>query len=164
MTFVALAVVTLVLQRLLGIPGVPPWCGEAVVPMVLLVGSTLSHSEQRTVWGALLLGLAWDVTLEPVVGPGGISWTASALALQGLAAVLADRSPRAWVAGGVVGVVVLVVARELALLPLGLGSWSGWLAVARGALLTGLWCGAVGCVLALDLPARWKRHRARRLR
>jgi hypothetical protein len=29
--------------------------------------------------------------------------------------------------------------------------------------LTALWCGLVGTVLALDLPARWRAYRVRKL-
>ncbi len=31
-------------------------------------------------------------------------------------------------------------------------------------VLTSLWCGLVGWIIALDLPTRWITHRARRLR
>lgn len=164
MILLSLVVSTLVVQRVLGMPGFPPWCGEVVLPMVFLVAPALRSSEGHRIWWALGLGLAWDVTLEPVVGPGGISWTAAAVALHGMASFLADRTPRAWLVCGGVATVVLLIMRELALSPLGLGTPLVWVTLLRSAALTGLWCGAVGGVMALDLPSRWRRYHARRLR
>ena len=102
--------------------------------------------------------------LEPVVGPGGIAWSAAALALNGLAGVVADRSPKAWAGFGVAAAVIVTLVHHLAVLPLGLGSSLSAAQVLRTAVFTGAWCGLVGLVFALNVPQRWRALRARRLR
>ncbi len=155
---------TLLIQRTLGMPGLPPWTAEIILPVVWIVAAALLKRERGWPYEALLIGLSWDVLLEPVIGPGGIAWTAACLALYSLASLVADRSPKAWVGLGLVGAAVVTLVRQAALVPLGLPfslTLSHWL---RSVLFTGAWCGLVGIILALDLPGQWRNHRARKLR
>lgn len=161
---VLLVLLTLLAQRLLGMPGLPAWTTEIILPTAWLVAGAFSRMERGWPYHALALGLAWDLLFEPVIGPGGIAWSAACLGLYSLASVVADRTPKAWVGFGIVGVSIVLVVQKAALLPLGFGpsfSLSHWL---RSALLTGAWCGVVGLALALDLPGRWRANRARKLR
>jgi hypothetical protein len=159
-----LVAATLLLQYLLGLPGMPHWSVDLMVPMVWVVGPSLLRHERQWPYLALTVGLAWDLLLEPIVGPGGIAWSASALVCWGLAVVVADRSPRAWFAFGAVGAAVVILVRQLALLPLGQAAPLLWVSLFRSILLTGIWCGMVSWIIVLDLPQRWRRYRARRLR
>jgi hypothetical protein len=159
-----LAVLTLVLQRALGMPGMPTWFGHLILPMIWIVAASLLRKERHWPYEALLLGLAWDLLFGPVVGPGGIAWTAACLSLYGLASVVADRSPKAWAAFGSVGAVVVILVQRLAVMPLGLASFLTFSQLAWSAILTGLWCGFVGTVLALDLGKHWRAYRVRTLR
>jgi cell shape-determining protein MreD len=159
-----LVAVTLVLQRVLGMPGMPAWFGHLILPMIWIVAASLVRKERHWPYEALLLGLAWDLLFGPVVGPGGIAWTAACLSLYGLASVVADRSPRAWAAFGAVGAVVVILVQRLAVMPLGLASFLTFGQLAWSALLTGLWCGFVGTVLALDLGKHWRAYQVRKLR
>ena len=161
---IGLAVLTLVAQRLLGTPGLPMWPSEIVLPTVWIVAASLRSRELRWPYEALLLGLGWDLFLEPVVGPGGIAWTAAALCLHALASFVADRSSKAWAGFGVVGALVVTIVHHLALLPFGLATSMTVPHLARTALFSGLWCGLVSAVLALDLPKRWRAYRVRKLR
>ena len=161
---VGLAAVTLIVQRALGIPGVPVWFGYFILPMVWIVAPSLLRKERHWPYEALLLGLAWDLLFGPVVGPGGIAWTAACLSLYGLASVVADRSPRAWAAFGAVGTLVVMLVQRLAVLPFGLATSLTVQRLVWSVLLTGLWCGVVGAVLAFDLGKRWRAHRVRKLR
>ncbi len=164
MKMVALAVATLVLQRALGWPGMPQAASLVMLPMVLIVAGALLHHGYRWTQLAILLGLGWDLLLEPVVGPGGIAWSVAALGLCGLAGVVADRSAKAWIAFGAVGTLLVIVVRMLMLLPLGLHAatvWSAWLV---NVLTTAMWCGLVGWLRAQDLAARWTAYRTRKLR
>lgn len=162
--WVLLALAALAAQRLLAVPGMPPVLTDCLLPMVLVVAQRLDRPATGLPWAVLGLGLAWDLTLEPVVGPGGIAWSAAALAIARLAALIADRSPATWFVTGAVGAVVVVVVRGAAWVPLGIGGLPSVLEVVSAAVLTGTWCGAVGGALALDLPSRWRVWRARRLR
>jgi cell shape-determining protein MreD len=161
---IALAVVTLVTQRLLGAPGMPKFLSMIILPTVWIVALSLMRKERHWPWEALVLGLAWDLLLGPVVGPGGIAWTASCLGLYALAAVVADRSPKAWAAFGAVGGAIVIVVQRLAEAPLGLGTSLTLETVLWSSLLTGLWCGVVGTALDLDLGKRWRAYRLRKLR
>lgn len=157
-------VLTLLVQRTLGMPGVPPWTAEILLPVVWIVAAALLRKERGWPYEALLLGLAWDVVFEPVIGPGGIAWSAAGLALYALAGVVADRSPKAWAGFGLVGAATIILVHKAALIPLGLPlsfSLGHWL---RSVVFTAGWCGLVGAVLALDFPARWRNYRARKLR
>ena len=78
-----LVVATFVVQRMLGLPGVPVWAGDVWLPMVWLVGLSLLHPRSRWPYAGIALGLAWDVTLELLVGPGGIAWSAAQLDARG---------------------------------------------------------------------------------
>lgn len=161
---VVLAVVTLTVQRLLGFPGMPDLFSLIMLPVVWIVALALIRKERHWPYEALVLGLAWDLVLEPVIGPGGIAWTASSLGLYALAAVVADRSPKAWAAFGAVGAVIVVLVYRLAEVPLGFSKSLTLESVLWSALLTGLWCGFVGTALALDLGKRWREYRVRKLR
>ena len=160
----ALAVGTLILQRLLGIPGMPAWFGHLILPMIWIVAASLGRKERHWPYEALLLGLAWDLLLGPVVGPGGIAWTAACVSLYGLASVVADRSPVAWAAFGAVGAVVVILVQRLAMMPLGLANNFSISQLVWSAILTGLWCSFVGAVLALDLGKHWRAYQVRKLR
>lgn len=159
-----LAGVTLVLQRVLGMPGMPAWFGCLMLPMIFIVALSLTRKERHWPYEALLLGLTWDLLFGPVVGPGGIAWTAACLGLYGLASVVADRSPKAWAALGAVGAVVVILVQRLALMPLGLAGFFSFSQLALSAALTGLWCGFIGMVLALDLGKHWRAYHVRKLR
>ena len=159
-----LAAVTLALQRVLGMPGMPAWFGHLILPMIWLVAASLVRKERHWPYEALLLGLAWDLLFGPVIGPGGIAWTAACLSLYGLASVVADRSPRAWAAFGAVGAVVVILVQRLAVMPLGLASFLTLSQLAWSAILTGLWCGFVGTLLALDLGKYLRAYQVRKLR
>ncbi len=163
MTVAVLVVLTLVAQRMLGAPGMPSWLTGLLLPMAWVVAPRIRTPLSGFPMAALALGLGWDVLLEPVIGTGGIAWSAAALAVGVAAAVVADRSPAAWFGLGALGGVVMLGMRSLAQLPLGLATPLGAVVLIRSALLTGAWVGLVGWILALDLPARWSRHRARRL-
>jgi len=158
------AAVTLVLQRVLGMPGMPVWLSHLILPMIWIVAASLIRKERHWPYEALLLGLAWDLLFGPVVGPGGIAWTAACLSLYGLASVVADRSPRAWAAFGAVGTVIVVLVQRLAVMPLGLASSLTFSQLAWSAILTGLWCGFVGTILALDLGKHLRAYQVRKLR
>lgn len=162
--FLLPAVLTLLMQRLLGMPGLPSWTAEVILPVVWIVAAAMVRKEPGWPYEALILGLAWDLLLEPVVGPGGIAWSAACLALYALAGVVADRSPRAWAGFGLVGTAILTLVHQAALIPLGMPmslTFGHWL---RSVLFTAAWCGLVGSILALDLPSRWRAYRSRRLR
>ena len=159
-----LAAVTLAFQRILVMPGMPAWFGHFILPIIWIVAASLVRKERHWPYEALLLGLAWDLLFGPVVGPGGIAWTAACLSLYGLASVVADRSPKAWAAFGAVGTVVVILVQRLAVMPLGLAGFFTFRQLALSAVLTGLWCGCVGAVLALDLGKHWRAYHVRKLR
>ena len=161
---VVLATVTLIVQRVLGMPGMPAFLSQIILPMVWIVAVSLIRKERHWPYEALLFGLAWDLLFGPVVGPGGIAWTASCLGLYGLASVVADRSPRAWAAFGAFGAVVVILVQRLAMIPLGLATSLTLQQLLWSALLTGLWCGLVGMVLALEFGKHWRAYRVRKLR
>ncbi len=159
----AAVVGTLVLQRLLGTPGIPGWLSLSLLPMVWLVALPMLHRRVNPVVLGVLTGLGWDLLLEPVVGPGGIAWSAAALAVAWVTGRIAHRSPGAWGGLGVLGVLVFTGFRFLAHLPLGIATPPVPLHVAAGALSTGIWCAAAGWLATADLPGRWRRLRTRRL-
>jgi hypothetical protein len=161
---IALAIVTLVIQRAFGVPGMPKFLSLILLPMVWIVALSMLRKERHWPYEALILGLFWDLLLGPVVGPGGISWTAACLGLYAMAAVVADRSPKAWAAFGAVGAIIFVLVQRLAEAPLGLSTSLTLENVIWSSLLTGLWCGIVGITLALDLGKRWQTYRVRKLR
>lgn len=164
MTTFLLVAATLLGQRLLSMPGMPPEAGLVVLPMAWIVAGTLNEHGRRFIYLALALGLGWDLLLEPVIGPGGIAWSATAVLLAALASFVADRSAKAWFLFGVAGTLALVVARNVALTPLGVPvAWS-WTSLGLGGLFTGAWCGLVGWVRVLDVPQRWRVWRTRKLR
>jgi hypothetical protein len=158
------AALTLLIQRSLGWPGMPEWSSLAILPMVFVVGASLLQFDWRWTQLAILLGLGWDLILEPVIGPGGIAWSASALALSALAGIVADRSPRAWFAFGAAGTVVVLLVRWIALVPLGLTTPLDWRNLLLATLATAIWCGLAGWIRSVDVVARWRAYRARELR
>ena len=159
-----LVFLALVLQAALGIPGAPVWLSAVLLPMVFVVGPPLLRAERRWPHHALLLGIAWDLLLEPVVGPGAIAWSATAVIIGALVPLVSDRSPRAWLVFGALGAALLVVIRHLAYLPLGLPPDLTARLVLPTVVLTAAWCGLVSWLIALDLPLRWRTYRARKLR
>lgn len=159
-----LVVSTLIAQVALGLPGSPAWLSAVLIPMVFVVGPPLLLEERRWPHYALALGLAWDLVLEPVIGPGAIAWSAAAVVIGMVVPLVADRSLKAWFAFGAMGAATMVVVRHLALMPLGLATELTWEYLLLSIVLTSLWCGLVGSVIALDLPTRWRTHRSRRLR
>lgn len=164
MTQALLIAVTLLLQRALGAPGGPAWSGLVVLPAVWIAGPALRSAGLRWVWVAMVIGLGWDLLMESIVGPGGIAWSAAALAVVRLAGFVADRSPKAWFVFGGLAAAVMLAVQRLALLALGVDV--GWRLTDLGltALATGLWCGVVGWIISLDVPSRWSAWRARKLR
>lgn len=164
MILIALIALSLLGQRLFGAPGMPPWAGELLLPMAFVVGLALRHKPWRSAIPGLWLGLAWDVALEQVVGPGGIAWCAAGLATRAVGGMLADRSTRAWAVLGGLGALLVVLTRAAVELPLGGLTSFGVDHVLRSVALTAGWCGLVGWVRGLDLPGRWRLHRSRRLR
>jgi hypothetical protein len=159
-----LIAVTLLLQRMLGAPGGPLWSGLVVLPAAWIAGPALRSAGPRWVWVAVVIGLGWDLLMEPIVGPGAIAWSAAALATIRLAGIVADRSPKAWFAFGGLAAAVMLIVQRLALLPLGIDA--GWRLTDLGlsVVATGAWCGAVGWIISLDVPTRWRAWRARKLR
>lgn len=160
----ALFALTMAGQRALGTPGLPAWCPEIQLPVVWIVGPALRFEDRRWWYWAVLLGLCWDVVGSPVIGPGGIAWSAAALTLSALAAVIADRSYRAWVFFGAVAAVVVTLVDALALVPLGLSTTLTGTRLLRTAMLSGVWSGLVGGLLAADFPGYWRAYRLRKLR
>ena len=164
MTLFVLVVATLLGQRLLSWPGMPPEAGLVVLPMIWVVAGALLERGRRSIYLALLLGLGWDLVLEAVIGPGGIAWSATALVLGALAALVADRGPRAWFLFGAAGTVVLVIVRDAALAPLVVPEAWSWTSLVLGSIAAAVWCGLVGWIRAMDMPRRWRAFRTRRLR
>ena len=160
----ALLVLSLLAQRALGAPGLPARLDEVLLPMAGIVGALLLKPGPRWPYVGIAVGIGWDLLMEPVIGPGGIAWSAAALTLGGVTGIIADRTAKAWFGLGALGALVVIFVRHVALLPLGVASEPTWSVLLGSTLLTGLWCGLVGWVHALDLPARWQRHRVRRLR
>jgi hypothetical protein len=161
---ISLAALTLIAQRAVGTPGLPMWPSEILFPTAVIVAAVLRSRERHWPYEALLLGLGWDLLLEPVVGPSGIAWSAAALCLQTLASIVANRSTTAWMSFGAVAAFVITLVHELTLLPLGLGTSMTVPHLVRTIILSGLWCGLVNTVLVLDIPARWRTYRVRKLR
>ena len=164
MRLAILIALSFVAQVLLGWPVSPGWLSTILLPMVFLVGPPLLFEERRWPHFALFLGLAWDLIFEPIVGPGAIAWSASAVAVSAMVPLFADRSPRAWFAFGAFGAGIMIVVRHLCLIPLGLSTDLTLRYILTSVVLTSCWCGLVGCVIALDLPTRWNARRARKLR
>lgn len=164
MKLVLLVAMALVIQVTLGWSGVPEWLSALLLPMVFVVGPPLLLEERRWPHFAIALGLAWDLVLEPVVGPGAIAWSAAAVAISFVVPLVADRSPRAWAVFGALGTGLMVTVRHMALIPLGLASGLTLRYFFLSVLLTSLWCGVAGWIIALDLPSRWLGYRARKLR
>ena len=163
-SLVVLAALTLAVQRALGLPGMPEPLSRVILPMVWIVAAALIRKERHWPYEALILGLAWDLVFRSVIGPGGIAWTAACLSLYGLAAVVADRSPKAWAVFGAVGAMVVVVVQNLAVIPLGIESSVTVRGLLWSAGLTGLWCGLVGTAMVLEFAKHWRAYRARKLR
>jgi hypothetical protein len=159
-----LVTAALVAQLALGLPGTAGRLTTILLPMVFVIGPPLLREERRWPHYAFALGLAWDLLLEPVVGPGTIAWSASAVAISLVVPLVADRSPRAWVVFGALAAACFILVRHLTLLPLGLAADLTWAYLLSSVVLTSLWCGLVGWLIALDLPSRWRSHRARKLR
>lgn len=161
---VFLFILTLAGQRALATPGLPAWCTDLQLLTVWLVVPALQLERGRSLARPVAIGLCWDALQQPIIGPGGIAWSASALVLSGLAGVVADRSYRMWAVFGAVAAIVIVLVHALALWPLGLAPSVTTGRVLRTALLSGLWCGLAGAIKAIDFPKYWRTYRVRRLR
>ncbi len=161
---IVLVAVTLAVQRLLGYPQSLPSAAAVLLPMPWVIGPPLLGQERRWYWLAFGIGLGWDLLFEPVIGIGAIAWSAPALCAWIGASVMAQRKTRAWFVYGAGGTLVFWLVHSVCYLPLGLPTGPSWAWIGGSALLTGFWCAAVHAVLALDLPMRWRQHRARRLR
>ncbi len=160
-----LVVLTLMGQRILGSPGLPAWVSEINLVSVWIVALSLLSDHRRWPYEAVILGLLWDLVLDqPVIGPGGIAWSAAALALFALAGVVADRSPTAWAGFGALVAPAVALVHYLTLLPLGIEPSMTPLHLLRTAIFSGLWCGIIGFVLAIDLPKHLRTIRVRKLR
>ena len=143
MKTLALVVVTLLIQRTFGMPGAPAWLAHLQLTTIWVVAPALRRHDSRWVFAAIALGLAWDLALDqPVLGPGGIAWSAAAVVVVALASVVADRSPKAWFAYGAVAAVTAPLVLELARLPLGL---------ATAPTMVSMIC----CLLIFSLCSRW---------
>lgn len=164
MKMAILITLSFIAQVMLGWPVSAGWLSTILLPMAFVVGPPLLAEERRWPHFALLLGLAWDLVFEPVVGPGAIGWSAAAVAVSAIVPLVADRSPRAWVAFGALGTTLMIVVRQLALMPLGLSIDLTARYLLTSVLLTSCWCGLVGWAIAFDLPQRWNARRARKLR
>jgi hypothetical protein len=164
MIMAVLAVATLTLQVAMGLPSAPAFLAAILLPMVFIIAPPLLLADRRWPHFALALGLAWDLMLEPVVGPGTIAWSAAAVAVGAVVPLVADRSPKAWVVFGAFGTAMVILVRALALMPLGLATGLTSRSVLTSVVLTAVWCGLVGWIIALDLPSRWRAYRARKLR
>ena len=66
MIAVLLVALSLAAQLMLGWPLWPSWMASVLLPMVFVVGPPLRREERRWPHSAILLGLAWDLALEPV--------------------------------------------------------------------------------------------------
>jgi hypothetical protein len=157
-------VLSLIVQRCLGWPGVPGWAGDVFIPMACLVTPAMLFHTTRWPLLGFGIGLGWDLVMGLVIGPSGIAWSAAALFIGGLTGVVADRSPRMWAAFGALGAMSVVIFQFIALLPLGLAPPISFVSVLKVGLLTGLWCGLVGWIISLNLATRWLRYRVRTLR
>jgi hypothetical protein len=161
---IVLLVATMIGQRLLGSPALPAWCAEIQLLVVWLVAASLTSNARRWIYWAAVLGICWDLLVQPVIGPGGVAWSAAALTLSILAVIVADRTFKAWAIFGAVAAAVVITIHALAILPLGFEPSLTAVRLLRTAALSGLWCGAVGAVLAADFPKYWRAYRLRRLR
>jgi len=162
-TLALLVLLSLVAQRALGAPGLPPALALVVVPAVWVVWPTMTRHSGLGFWPALALGLAWDLLMGPVIGPGAVAWSAAAMIVAAAATLVADRSPAAWALFGALTAILVILGRHLMLLPLGLAGDLSLIALAIAAALTGAWCGLVGWVRALELGTRLRDYRRRRL-
>ncbi len=159
-----LVLVTLVLQRLLGLPGLSAWATDLWLPLVWLVWPAMREDRAWPLWGLVFLGLGWDIVREPVIGPGGIAWSAAGFLVAWLARRVGDRSPVAWAGAGGLAALAVLLVRRAALVPLGLaGSWL-WVPAVRTVFLGSLWCGLVGGIQSLDIVGAIRRVRRSRLR
>lgn len=165
MRLILLVILTLMAQRLLGAPGLPAWVSEINLASVWIVALSLLSDRRRWPYEAVVLGILWDILLEqPVVGPGGIAWSAAALVVFALAGVVADRSPKAWTGFGALVALAVMLVHYLCLLPFGIEPSLTAPQLLRTALLSGLWCGIVAVILAIDLPKHLRDIRVRKLR
>jgi hypothetical protein len=162
---VVLAVLaTLALQRALGASGSPLLGAVVLLPMPWIVGPALRTRDRRWFVASFVLGILWDAVVEePVIGPGGIAWSAAAVVAWWLSGTIADRGPRMWFVTGVVATSTTLLARAASLAPLGLASMPALGPTGVTAITTGALCAVVGWLFDADLPQRWRRYRSRRL-
>jgi len=161
--WLVMAAATFVAQRLLGAPGLPWWTAAPLLPAVWLIVPTVRTERASPLAIGLAVGLTWDLVMEPVIGPGGIAWSAAALVVAWIAARFGDRSPKMWGLFGLIAAAVIVVVRHFALALVGGAPAVAEEAIAARIVLTAAWCWLVAAVAAADLPTRWRKFRRRRL-
>ena len=164
--FVAVVLVfaTVATQRVLVQPGVPGWVSAILAPMPWIVGPTLRGHDRRWYLLSFALGLFWDVLFEPVIGPGGISWSCASAVSWGMAALVVNRGVRAWFAFGVISTGAFWASRTASQAILGLYLAPSLSSMAVSSVATGCLCAAVGWLFWFDIPRQWRRYRSKRLR
>ena len=164
MILVLLVLATFGAQAVLTVPGAPPWASSTLLPLVWVVWLAMQPEEGHPFIVAVVLGLVWDALFEPVIGPGGVAFSAALLVVMWLAMHVADRSPLAWGGGGAVAAASTLLVRHVALVPLGLAGRIDATPLLRSIGLTAGWCLIVGWILQANLAGHWRRLRARKLR
>ncbi len=164
MKILLLVILTFLGQRVLGHPGSPAGLTDLWLPLVWLVWPPLKTDHPWPFWGLVALGLAWDLAMEPTIGPGGIAWSAGGIAVAAMARRVADRSPVAWGAAGALAAAVVLVIRHLALVPLGIARPWLWLPAVRTIAFAAIYCASVVAITSLDVKGLWRRVQRRRLR
>ncbi len=159
-----LVILTFLGQRLLGHPGAPAGATDLWLPLIWVVWPPLKTDRSWPFWGLVALGLAWDLAMEPIIGPGGIAWSAAGFAVVAMARRVADRSPIAWGAAGALAAAVVLLIRHLALMPLGLARPWLWLPAIRTIAMAAIYCALVVALTSLDVKGFWHRVQRRRLR
>ena len=159
-----LIVLTLVAQRMLVLPGMPSWGAVVLLPAAWVVGFSLDRKYEHPFLFGVALGLAMDLLLQPLVGPGGIAWSLASLVARWAAARVAARSPLTWAGMGALVAALVPLGRSLAEAPFGVAAAPIPQNFLAGVALTSLWCGLVGWALSLNVPERWRRMRTRKLR
>lgn len=158
------AVLSFVVQWILGMPVFPAWAQGVLLPMVWVVGPPMRHRTQHVFLTGLGLGLTWDLLFEPIVGPGAIAWSAAALIVAWTVRRVGKHSVLSWGLLGAGGTVLVAGFRFLALIPLGRAVPPPLVQIAAGTAGTGLLCAVAVLILGMDLSGRVRRYRRGRLR
>ncbi len=164
MKWAILVAATYLVQRLLGAPGMPWWAAAPLLPAVWLIVPVVRGGRPHPLALGIGAGVAWDLLMEPIVGPGGIAWSAAAIVVAWSASRFGDRRPKTWGLLGLAAAAVIVTVRHLALALIGGAPAAAGGALALRIALTGAWCWLTAAIAAANLPTRWRRLRRRRLR